>query len=932
MYDFFIYSIAKKHIYFKPCLYRKIPVINPLEDCQQTSNFRLASSCALRCFLQRSDKHQFAAFLIWDRDIIIDYSHFYAKIKENVPIAVMACDDYCNRRRTESMKANKFFALLLCLAMLLGILPTVAWATQQHIDVLHMEALDGDCSKPGRREYWHCGDEGCGKYFADAALTQEIRLADTFADAPASHSYDADGLCTVCGETRKTMTFVKYGGSSYSSDMDGLLVIFVAFHGGKAYVMGNRTLEDGSREAVQVPVKNTGTIETDSGAAEFFAFDYAEATFNPDGGYMTAVDGKIRVYDQGRRKEAGLPGGIQFAEENELDNSGCLWWHGPSGDDKYIVFDDETLTFRPSASADDSIVCYVQIRIHENLQYTAAVQPTCTQQGTEEYWYCKDCDGFYQNHNFETPVAPEEVGGWVTAQTFTVPALGHRYEAGGACLQCGIKRPVYTQISTVEAFDALGEDASYILVVKDGSNTYAAFLPDYNNFVNPCDIDSDGDGTVDVLQMDANGNTIPDCIEILFADWCNCDMDGDGDMDEEDYQFFVADFIGSEATGMEAYKLFLEDNYWDISMIYESQFLDVPNYVEVIVAADGSITLADEGVMEFQMMSAGVWGGAPYSEEGLEHFGILQTERICAAWIPNYWIGNNGMLGYYGEGHFDVQYRSYGDEECPGITDQKNWKISFNDDGSVCMVATWEQYSNSGALQFVKYTDENGNEKMTIVGLPDWLWNDSSIMENRTETLAVYLYAAQPSNAHVHHWDGGIQTKAPACVEEGQITYTCADCGEQYTEQIPATGHQRTHVEHERDATCGTDGYTGDMVCDDCGATVKAGNAIPASGHHVYEEWIVITEPTAKEPGLRQRDCKHCDHVQQEIIEALGVPLGDVNGDGTINARDARILLRFLAGLTEADEIEEAAADFNGDAKINVRDAREILRHIAGLV
>ena len=69
--------------------------------------------------------------------------------------------------------------------------------------------------------------------------------------------------------------------------------------------------------------------------------------------------------------------------------------------------------------------------------------------------------------------------------------------------------------------------------------------------------------------------------------------------------------------------------------------------------------------------------------------------------------------------------------------------------------------------------------------------------------------------------------------------------------------------------------------------------------------------------------CTHCG-----TSEAL---LGDVNGDGKVNARDARALLRHIAGLTSQDEIILAAADFNADGKINARDARALLRSIAGL-
>lgn len=58
---------------------------------------------------------------------------------------------------------------------------------------------------------------------------------------------------------------------------------------------------------------------------------------------------------------------------------------------------------------------------------------------------------------------------------------------------------------------------------------------------------------------------------------------------------------------------------------------------------------------------------------------------------------------------------------------------------------------------------------------------------------------------------------------------------------------------------------------------------------------------------------------------------GDVDGDGKLNARDARIILRYAAGLMDGEEPDPHVADFNGDGKINARDARAILRKAAGL-
>lgn len=100
---------------------------------------------------------------------------------------------------------------------------------------------------------------------------------------------------------------------------------------------------------------------------------------------------------------------------------------------------------------------------------------------------------------------------------------------------------------------------------------------------------------------------------------------------------------------------------------------------------------------------------------------------------------------------------------------------------------------------------------------------------------------------------------------------------------------------------------------------------------HSYGEWITVVEPTQNETGLRERTCVHCGQTEQEVLDALGGVAGDVNGDGRVNARDARALLRYLAGLVEENELNLAAADYNSDGRINARDARAILRYIAGL-
>jgi hypothetical protein len=151
------------------------------------------------------------------------------------------------------------------------------------------------------------------------------------------------------------------------------------------------------------------------------------------------------------------------------------------------------------------------------------------------------------------------------------------------------------------------------------------------------------------------------------------------------------------------------------------------------------------------------------------------------------------------------------------------------------------------------------------------------------------------------------------------------------TDYAANTQCDHAHVElvGAKEANCVEEGYTGDKVCADCGLVLEAGQVLPVNDQHTYGPWVVITEPTADTEGLREHTCAHCGHVEQEVMAPVTVLLGDVNGDGRVNARDARILLKFLAGLVEENEVDQVAADFNNDGKVNARDARAILIYIA---
>lgn len=193
-----------------------------------------------------------------------------------------------------------------------------------------------------------------------------------------------------------------------------------------------------------------------------------------------------------------------------------------------------------------------------------------------------------------------------------------------------------------------------------------------------------------------------------------------------------------------------------------------------------------------------------------------------------------------------------------------------------------------------------------------------------------------------HHYTSQIVVSEPNCAALGLCAEVCDNCGETVAVSVfGSMAHNYMTVLTE--ATCEQGGYS-THTCSGCGDSYVDGYT-DALGHDMGQ-WVIIKEPTCTGDGTEERMCSRCDHSESQTIMATGhnytdgicencgqpeVMLGDVNGDGRVNARDARLLLRYIAGLTEEGEMDVSAADFNGDGRVNARDARAMLRAIAGL-
>ena len=116
-----------------------------------------------------------------------------------------------------------------------------------------------------------------------------------------------------------------------------------------------------------------------------------------------------------------------------------------------------------------------------------------------------------------------------------------------------------------------------------------------------------------------------------------------------------------------------------------------------------------------------------------------------------------------------------------------------------------------------------------------------------------------------HKYDDGKITKQPTCTKDGEKTFTC-DCGDTYTETIPAKGHTAV-TDKAVPATCTTDGKTEGSHCSVCGEVIKAQTVIKATGHK-YDDGKITKQPTCTETGVKTFTCSECGATKTETIKA----------------------------------------------------------------
>lgn len=146
-------------------------------------------------------------------------------------------------------------------------------------------------------------------------------------------------------------------------------------------------------------------------------------------------------------------------------------------------------------------------------------------------------------------------------------------------------------------------------------------------------------------------------------------------------------------------------------------------------------------------------------------------------------------------------------------------------------------------------TPAHSTKKVGDITLPDgWSWQEAD-----KDTVLADGVAVTATAVYIGADKGNYET------ESVSITITRRECD-----------HTHTEIRNQREATCTQTGYAGDTYCTDCDKLMSTGKELAALGHD-YKA-TVTKQPTTTEEGVRTYTCTRCGHSYTESIAKLTSP------------------------------------------------------------
>ena len=144
--------------------------------------------------------------------------------------------------------------------------------------------------------------------------------------------------------------------------------------------------------------------------------------------------------------------------------------------------------------------------------------------------------------------------------------------------------------------------------------------------------------------------------------------------------------------------------------------------------------------------------------------------------------------------------------------------------------------------------------KMTFKALTNKPTNISLSVKSIDDKIGGQSDVLIPVSIGEGHDYTNIDIVEPTCTTNGSKTYTCAICGDSYTEVIPATGHKDGYYDGNYDG-----------VCDYCGEIMNAAVVLSSSQ---YEDMLYVSVGITGSDGFRCADLEF--NYDPECLEYLG--------------------------------------------------------------
>lgn len=151
---------------------------------------------------------------------------------------------------------------------------------------------------------------------------------------------------------------------------------------------------------------------------------------------------------------------------------------------------------------------------------------------------------------------------------------------------------------------------------------------------------------------------------------------------------------------------------------------------------------------------------------------------------------------------------------------------------------------------------------------------------------------------------------AATCTKSGKIEYICSICGETKTELIAATGHENTEKRNIKEATCSTNGYTGDVYCRDCGTKLSGGTFLSKTAH-TWDKGEVIKPADCVHTGVRTYTCKICHEQKEENLKKTEHSWDDgkITTAPTTSSVGIKTFICKVCGTTKTEEISKLSVE-----------------------